>query len=361
MPSSSETPCLRLLHPASTRVRGNVAQRSIGGFRAAAETTYAIGDRQDEAAVDANDGDPVQAPARSRVENGLGDFEEDFGLARHGETIHCSRSPWGKRETRSAQINFRLAEQRVIALGEPPRRCPFPKLKWADLPRQGRLAEIVGPLLHAGAMRKKQLSFPCKGHGGWRPNAGRPNGTRVTHHGRDEVDARHPVHLVWRAMEDVPSLRRNAVYPKVVAVIRKKCKREDFRIVYACVLGNHLHLVAECDSAEALSRGMASLGTSIAMRVNRITGHRGAVFQDRYFVRELRTPTEVARAVAYVVGNEKHHGFEQRAPPPLAPPATWLLCEGWKRVGSTGEGIDLGRPRPSPGSGEDDAHPAAVP
>jgi len=137
-------------------------------------------------------------------------------------------------------------------------------------------------------------------------------------------------------MEDVPSLRRNAVYPKVIAAIRRRCKRADFRIVYACVLGNHLHLVAECDSAEALARGMASLGTSIAMRLNRVTGHRGAGFQDRYVVRELRTPTEVARAVAYVVGNEKHHGFEHRAPSALAPPVTWLLSEGWKRVASTG-------------------------
>ena len=131
--------------------------------------------------------------------------------------------------------------------------------------------------------------------------------------------------------------------------------------MYACVLGNHLHLVAECDSAEALPRGMASLGTSIAMRVNRITGHRGAVFQDRYFVRELRTPTEVARAVAYVVGNENHHGFEHRPPPLLAPPATWLLREGWKRVASTEEGIDLGRPRAVPGSRKDDRRSAAVP
>ena len=209
-------------------------------------------------------------------------------------------------------------------------------------------------------MQKKQLSFPCKGHGGWRPNAGRPSGTRVTHHGRDQVDARHPVHLVWRTMEDVPSLRRNAVHPKVVAAIRRRCKREDFRIVYACVLGNHLHLVAECDSAEALARGMASLGTSIAMRVNRITGHRGAVFQERYFVRELRTPTEVARAVAYVVGNEKHHGFEPRTPPALAEPETWLLYKGWKRVASAGDGIDLGRPHAGLRNDETDASVAAV-
>jgi len=230
--------------------------------------------------------------------------------------------------------HFQPAEQRVIALGDL-EVLPIPRIDMGRPPRPRR-TELVGPLLHAGTMQKKQLSFPCKGHGGWRPNAGRPNGTRVTHHGRDEVDARHPVHLVWRTMEDVPSLRRNAVYPKVIAAIRRRCKRADFRIVYACVRGNHLHLVAECDSAEALARGMASLGTSIAMRLNRVTGHRGAVFQDRYFVRELRIPTEVARAVAYVVGNEKHHGFEHRAPPALAPPVTWLLSEGWKRVASTG-------------------------
>jgi REP element-mobilizing transposase RayT len=207
-------------------------------------------------------------------------------------------------------------------------------------------------------MHKKQLFLPCKGHGGWRPNAGRPTGSRVTHHGRDVLDARHPVHLVWRTLPDVPSLRRNVLYPRVVAAIRRVCEREDFRIVHACVLGNHLHLIAECDSAEELGRAMLSLGTSIAMRVNRITGHRGAVFQDRYFVRQLRTPTEVARAVTYVVGNEKHHGFELRAPLPLAQPMTWLLREGWKRVRtSAGDaaGIDLGRPRADEGSRPDDA------
>jgi REP element-mobilizing transposase RayT len=74
----------------------------------------------------------------------------------------------------------------------------------------------------------------------------------VTHHGRGDLDARHPVHLVWRTADDVPSLRRNAVYPKVVGALRRMSETDDFRIVYACVLGNHLHLIGECDSAEAL-------------------------------------------------------------------------------------------------------------
>src|SRR6266404_1334564 len=123
----------------------------------------------------------------------------------------------------------------------------------------------------------------------------RPRGSRVTHHGRDAVGERHPVHLVWRTADDVPSLRRNAVYPRVIAALRRMRERDSFRVVSACVLGNHLHLLGECDSAETLGRAMLSLGTSIAMRVNRATGHRGAVFEDRYFVRHLRTPTEVAR------------------------------------------------------------------
>jgi hypothetical protein len=64
------------------------------------------------------------------------------------------------------------------------------------------------------------------------------------------------------------------------------------------------------------------------MRVNRATGHCGAVFAERYFVRQLHTATEVARAVAYVPGNERQHGFEQREPLILAKPETWLLRRG---------------------------------
>lgn len=181
-------------------------------------------------------------------------------------------------------------------------------------------------------MKKRQLSFPCKGRGGWRPNAGRPRGSGVTHHGRDNLDKRHPVHLIWRTVDDAPLLRRNAAYPKVVAALRRYSEREDFRIVFACVLGNHLHLLGECQSEAALTHAMLCLGTSIAMRVNRATGHRGPLFDDRYFVRPLRTPTEVARAVAYVLDNERHHRFEARDLLGFAQPGTWLLRAGWKRA-----------------------------
>jgi len=97
-----------------------------------------------------------------------------------------------QRETEKVCPNqFSAPARRVIALWGH-RGLAIPGIDWADLPRQRRPAEIVGPLQHAGTMQKKQLSFPWQRAGGWRPNAGRPNGTRVTHHGRDEVDARIP-------------------------------------------------------------------------------------------------------------------------------------------------------------------------
>jgi hypothetical protein len=110
-----------------------------------------------------------------------------------------------------------------------------------------------------------------------------------------------------------------------VAALRRYSEREDFRIVFACVPGNHLHLLGECESEDSLTHAMLCLGTSIAMRVN-----PGPLFHDRCFVRPLRTSTEVARAIAYVSAT-RNTTRSRPATCSLAPPETWLLRSGWKR------------------------------
>ena len=90
-------------------------------------------------------------------------------------------------------------------------------------------------------------------------------------------------------------------------------------------------------------------------------GRKGAVFADRYHSRPLRTPTEVRRALVYVLGNARKHlaalGYRlsphyidecssaawftgwavpPRPPPtdpPVAPARTWLLSTGWRERG----------------------------
>lgn len=119
---------------------------------------------------------------------------------------------------------------------------------------------------------------------------------------------------------------------------------------------------------------MRSLGICLARNVNaRLTRRRrrGAVLADRYHVVELRTPEQVRAALAYVLGNWRKHGEDQRlAGPPRrtdhystgpyvtgwnvpAPPLlwiadlpfpddgplpvffaqSWLLREGWRFAG----------------------------
>ena len=187
-----------------------------------------------------------------------------------------------------------------------------------------------------------QLEFPS--HGGRRKGAGRPKGDRVSHRARPGFSRPAPAHVTLRVRDDVPSLRSSRRF----AVIRRSFKalfaRRAFRLVKFSVLGNHLHLIVEADDSVALSRGMQSLGTRLAKALNKALGREGTLFDDHYHSHLLRTPTEVARALAYVQTNaRKHYGREIEADyfssdhaewrDLLAAPVTWLLNVGWKLAG----------------------------
>jgi putative transposase len=101
---------------------------------------------------------------------------------------------------------------------------------------------------------------------------------------------------------------------------------------------------------------MLGLTTRTAMAINRAARCRGAVWSHRFHSHELRTPTEVRRAIAYVLLNfRKHlhaapgidprssgvwfehwnHGFAPSDWPRLVSlPRTWLASTGWLRVGA---------------------------
>jgi hypothetical protein len=119
--------------------------------------------------------------------------------------------------------------------------------------------------------------------------------------------------------------------------------RHGLRVIEFTILGNHLHLIVEAESSQALSRGMQGLCVRIAKALNRLMQKRGRVFADHYHGRILRTPTELVNAIAYVLGNYAHHfGGEPGADPfssaqcdrkeVLAEPQTWLLRMGWRRA-----------------------------
>jgi REP element-mobilizing transposase RayT len=202
------------------------------------------------------------------------------------------------------------------------------------------------------------------GLGGWRPGAGRPRRTEgVAHEARDAVRPHQPQHVTVRLVEDV-SIRKSWLMPTIHGAIRDS-QRTGFRIVEFNVLGNHMHLVVEADSAAALGNGMNSFETRLGKRLNRALRRAGTVFDGRYHVRALRTPTEVRNTLRYVLLNARHHaadagrslargwidtyssapwfdGWNQPVrvdptitlpPRPTASATTWLLTTGWRRFG----------------------------
>ena len=225
------------------------------------------------------------------------------------------------------------------------------------------------------AIAKKPKRKPT-GRGGWRPDAGRPRGNRVSHGRREAFSDRYPIHVTLRVRDEASGLRRRHVF-RVVRRCIAGIHGAPFRVCEFNVLSNHIHLVCEAGGARELGLGVQRLATRIALRVNRCLGRKGTVFADRYHARVLRSPRQTRNALLYVLQNRKHHEPDHRSlsfdpwssaasfsgwtrplprdaawmrealatAPATALPTTWLLQKGWCRHGL----IDLDEAPARPG------------
>jgi len=210
--------------------------------------------------------------------------------------------------------------------------------------------------------------------GGKRKNAGRKKAPRseysVPHVRRAFHAASHPVHVTVRVRRKIGSLRRHHVAAAVGQRLRVAAtaahlagRRRTFRVVHFSIQPTHVHLIVEAGSAQSLARGLQGLLAHVARRVNTKLERHGKLWAERYHARELATPLEVRRAIAYVLTNAAKHpepfadlgtnvidGLDpcssarwfggwrrppppESLPPPVARPLTWLLGTGWKRHG----------------------------
>ena len=217
-------------------------------------------------------------------------------------------------------------------------------------------------------MTVKQLDLalpkPKAKHGGKRAGAGRPKGkgSDAPHRARPVHKKRHPVHVVLRAKQDVPRLRKANTFAAIRAAMRAMGAKLDFRVVHASIQKNHLHFLVEAGDRHALTRGMQAFAISLARRINVTCGRRGKVFAHRYHATTITNPLQARNALAYVLNNWRHHREDERnlrartaaldpystalafdgwreatawtapdfAPLPAARPETWLLKIGWR-------------------------------
>ena len=157
-------------------------------------------------------------------------------------------------------------------------------------------------------MQQMGLNFARKGRGGARVGAGRkplPLGLRRTpHRARAEHRARHPLHITLRA--GTRSLRSQQVVRTILGALRA-ANTSCFRIAQYSVQENHLHLIVEAESKQALSSALRGLMIRLAMRVNRLLFRRGRFWADRWHGNALTSPRQVRNALVYVLKNRHKH------------------------------------------------------
>jgi hypothetical protein len=218
--------------------------------------------------------------------------------------------------------------------------------------------------------------FPVKrrGRGGKRAGAGRKRapGVRpsVPHRRRPRHFGRHPVLVTLRARRGLPSLRAEVVNRMLRRILhgQRHGRRYSkvFQVVELTIQDDHLHFIVEAtgvvatgmvDAPDALRSGVSGLVIAFAKRLNKLLSRRGKVWGDRFHSRDLRSPTEVRRALVYVFRNVARHGaflyghdmvdqlssaprftrwrspvfdfYRDAALWPRAAPKTWLLERGW--------------------------------
>jgi putative transposase len=194
----------------------------------------------------------------------------------------------------------------------------------------------------------------------------------VPHVARPVHDERHPVHVSIKRTPSAPSLRAQRVFAAIAREIALAVER-GVRVLHHSVQHDHLHLMVEAEDRVKLARGLQQLFSRIAFAVNRVAERSGSLFRDRHHRRALATPTEVRRALVYVLFNARKHDsssasgidaqldwldpcssamwftdWDPRARPPpetvarvrrgivsspLSAPRTWLARAGWKRGG----------------------------
>jgi REP element-mobilizing transposase RayT len=221
---------------------------------------------------------------------------------------------------------------------------------------------------------RRQQTFAFRTWGGRRKGAGRKqvNARKSQpHRRRPEIASNMAIHVTLRVAPDVRRMRRMDAYRAVRKALLVVLARTDFRIIHTSIQRNHVHLVVEAESKQALARGMQAFQTSAARRLNKIDTDRrgrvrtGPVFPDRFHLEVVTTPTHARHTLSYVLNNWRRHDEDRTPntetwlvdryssavafngwaeafnwvlpddyePLPVARPQTWLLREGWKLGG----------------------------
>jgi putative transposase len=152
----------------------------------------------------------------------------------------------------------------------------------------------------------KQLEFKkVKGWGGKRRGAGRKNlsGT-IGHAKREQINFKKPMHITLKS--DRVHLRNKSTLKAFKNAVTE-AKRFCLHVIHYSVQNDHIHMIVEAKDNQSLARGMMSLCGRLGKNIRSLVGGSGPVFKGRFHVHVLNSPTEMKRALDYVLTNISKH------------------------------------------------------
>jgi REP element-mobilizing transposase RayT len=145
------------------------------------------------------------------------------------------------------------------------------------------------------------------------------------------MKARFAAHVTVRMLPHVARLRNY----ELCAVLRRAfvhgCKKDAFRICQFSIQNNHIHLICEASSNDALARGIQGWKIRVARGLNKHMNTTGTVFEDRYHVEIITTPAQCRATLCYVLQNARRH--ELRLDPSfhgMDPFSSAWWFDGWR-------------------------------
>lgn len=166
-------------------------------------------------------------------------------------------------------------------------------------------------------------------HGGVRPGAGRPRkqSQGAAHQKRPQITSRTPLHINFKYSCRVRhDLGLNHLHKAI-----QNAARFEFKVCAYSLQYNHIHLIVEAPSSEAMTSGMRSLTNTFAKNFK-----KGSIQVERYHLHVLNTPRETRNALSYVLLNDlKHTGkMDLKFTRWISKGKSWLLTSSSKGIAS---------------------------
>jgi putative transposase len=115
-------------------------------------------------------------------------------------------------------------------------------------------------------------------------------------------------HVTARGVRKSPIFTNARERARFLAAFEETLTRFAWRCFAYCLMGNHYHLVVQTPNGN-VSLGMHRLNSGYARWFNRVHGHQGHLFEDRFHAQLVERDSHLLEACRYVVLNPVRAGL----------------------------------------------------